>query len=74
MYGFDTALYSFFWKFQNPMTIGLAEICQRMGDKTAYIICLVVALILCVPKVTRKYESSAGRVGSAKLRGNPLKD
>ena len=55
LYGFDTALYSFFWKFQNPMTIGLAEICQRMGDKTAYIICLVVALILCVPKVTRKY-------------------
>ena len=55
LYGFDTALYSFFWKVQNPVTIGLAEICQHMGDKTAYIICLVAALVLCFPKVTRKY-------------------
>lgn len=37
-YGFDTAVYTFFWQFQNPVTIGIADICQYLGDKTAFII------------------------------------
>lgn len=55
LYGFDTALYSFFWQFQNSVTIGIADVCQRLGDKTAYIACFVISLGLCVPKKTRKY-------------------
>ena len=55
LYGFDTALYSFFWQFQNSVTIGIADVCQHLGDKTAYIICFVISLGLCVPKKTRKY-------------------
>jgi undecaprenyl-diphosphatase len=54
-YGFDTALYTFFWHFQNPVTVGLSNICQHMGDTTAYIIYLAIALILCFPKKTRRY-------------------
>lgn len=53
-YGFDTAVYTFFWQFQNPVTIGIADICQHLGDKTAFIIYFVISLILCVPKKTRK--------------------
>lgn len=53
-YGFDTAVYTFFWQFQNPVTIGIADICQYLGDKTAFIIYFVISLILCVPKKTRK--------------------
>ena len=54
-YGFDTALYSFFWQLQNPVTIGGSDICQYMGNSAAFIICLVTALILCFPKKTRRY-------------------
>ena len=54
-YGFDTAVYSFFWQFQNPVTIGMANVCQRMGDTTAFIVYFVISLILCFPKKTRKY-------------------
>lgn len=54
-YGFDTALYSFFWQFQNAFTIGIANICQYMGNSAAYIICLVISLLLCFPKKTRRY-------------------
>lgn len=53
-YGFDNAVYTFFWQFQNPVTIGIADICQYLGDKTAFIIYFVISLILCVPKKTRK--------------------
>lgn len=55
LYGFDTALYSFFWQFQNSVTIGIADVCQHMGDRTAHIACLILFLGLCVPKKTRKY-------------------
>lgn len=55
LYGFDTALYSFFWQFQNSVTIGIADVCQHLGDKTAFIAYFVISLILCVPKKTRKY-------------------
>ena len=54
-YGFDTAVYTFFWQFQNPVTIGIANVCQHMGDTKAYIIYFVISLILCFPKKTRKY-------------------
>ena len=54
-YGFDTAVYSFFWQFQNSVTIGIADICQHLGDTTAYIIYFVISLILCFPKKTRRY-------------------
>jgi undecaprenyl-diphosphatase len=54
-YGFDTAVYTFFWQFQNSVTIGIADVCQHLGDTTAYIIYLIVSLLLCIPKKTRKY-------------------
>jgi len=54
-YGFDTAVYTFVWQLQNSATIGLADVCQHLGDTTAYIIYLVISLILCFPKRTRKY-------------------
>jgi len=54
-YGFDTAVYSFFWKFQNPVTIGIADLCQHMGNTAAFILYLLVSLFLCFPKKTRKY-------------------
>ena len=54
-YGFDTAVYTFFWQIQNSVTIGIADVCQHLGDSTAYIICFVISLILCFPKKTRKY-------------------
>ena len=55
LYGFDTAVYTFFWQIQNSVTIGIADVCQHMGDSTAYIIFFVISLILCFPKKTRKY-------------------
>ena len=54
-YGFDTAVYTFFWQFQNPVTIGIADICQNLGNTAAYIIYLIISLALCFPKKTRKY-------------------
>ncbi len=54
-YGFDTAVYLFIWQLQNSVTIGLADVCQHLGDSTAYITCFVISLILCFPKKTRKY-------------------
>ena len=57
-YGFDTAVYSFFWQFQNPVTIGISDICQYMGNTAAYIICFVISLILCFPKKTRRYGAA----------------
>lgn len=54
-YGFDTALYTFFWQFQNSFTIGIADICQHMGDAIAYIVVFAISVILCFPKKTRKY-------------------
>lgn len=55
LYGFDTAVYTFFWQFQNSATIGLADVCQHLGDTTAYIIYLLISLALCFPKKTRRY-------------------
>ena len=54
-YGFDTAVYLFFWKFQNAVTIGLADICQYMGNTAAFIIYFAVTLFLCFLKKTRKF-------------------
>ena len=54
LYGFDTAIYTFLWQFQNPVTISIADICQYLGDKRAYIIYLVISLALCFPKKTRR--------------------
>ena len=54
-YGFDTAVYTFIWQIQNAVTIGIADVCQHMGDSTAYIIYFAISLILCFPKKTRKY-------------------
>ena len=54
-YGFDTAVYLFFWNFQNAFTIGLADVCQYMGNTAAFIVCFVVSLLLCIPKKTRKF-------------------
>lgn len=54
-YGFDTAVYSFFWKFQNAFTIGIADFCQYLGNSTAFIIYFAVSLLLCFPKKTRKF-------------------
>ena len=53
-YGFDTTVYTFFWQFQNSVTIAIADICQHLGDTTAYIIYFVISLLLCFPKKTRK--------------------
>lgn len=55
LYGFDTSVYNFFWQFQNPVTIAIADFCQNLGDTRAYIICFVISLILCFPKKTRRY-------------------
>ena len=54
-YGFDTALYTFFWQFQNSVTIAIADVCQHMGDMLAYIIYFGISLLLCFPKRTRRY-------------------
>ena len=54
-YGFDTALYTFFWQFQNLVTIAMADVCQHLGDTTAFIIYFVISLALCFPKKTRRY-------------------
>ena len=54
-YGFDTAIYTFFWQFQNPVTIAIANVCQHLGDTLAYIIYFLISLILCFPKKTRRY-------------------
>ena len=54
-YGFDTAVYPFFWQFQNSVTIGIADVCQYLGDLRAFILFLVISLILCFPKKTRRY-------------------
>lgn len=53
-YGFDTAVYQFFWNFQNPFTIGMADVCQHMGDTLAFIIAFALSVFLCIPKKTRK--------------------
>ena len=58
LYGFDTAVYNFFWQFQNSVTIGLADICQHLGDSKAFIICFVISLALCFPKKTRRYGTA----------------
>ena len=54
-YGFDTAVYTFFWNFQNAVTIGLADICQYLGNTAAFIVYFAVSLLLCIPKKTRKF-------------------
>lgn len=58
LYGFDTSVYTFIWQFQNPVTIGLANICQHLGDTAAYIIYFVISLALCFPKKTRRYGAA----------------
>jgi len=55
LYGFDTSVYTFFWQFQNALTIGIADVCQHLGDTTAFIIYFLISLILCFPKKTRRY-------------------
>ena len=55
LYGFDTAVYTFFWQFQNALTIAIADLCQHLGDTTAFIIYFVISLVLCFPKKTRRY-------------------
>ena len=55
LYGFDTSVYTFFWQFQNALTIGIADACQYLGDTRAFIIYFVISLILCFPKKTRRY-------------------
>ncbi len=54
-YGFDTAVYTFFWQFQNSVTVGIADVCQHLGDTKAFIVYLLLSLILCFPKKTRRY-------------------
>ena len=53
-YGFDTAVYQFFWNFQSPFTIGMADVCQHMGNTLAFIIAFALSVFLCIPKKTRK--------------------
>ena len=55
LYGLDTALFGFFWQFQNAVTVGIADVCQHLGNTTAYIICFVISLALCFSKKTRRY-------------------
>lgn len=54
-YGFDTAVYTLFWQFQNSVTVGIADVCQHLGDTKAFIVYLLLSLILCFPKKTRRY-------------------
>lgn len=54
-YGFDKAVYLFFWKFQNAVTIAIANVCQYLGNTVAFIAYFAVSLFLCVPKKTKKY-------------------
>ena len=54
-YGFDTAVYLFFWNFQNAVTIALADICQYLGNTVAFISYFAISLLLCIPKKTRKF-------------------
>ncbi len=54
-YGFDKAVYLFFWKFQNAVTIAIANVCQYLGNTAAFIAYFAVSLFLCVPKKTKKY-------------------
>ena len=54
-YGFDTAIFTLAWKFQNAVTIALSDICQHLGGPAAYITIFAISLILCFPKKTRKY-------------------
>ncbi|MBO6307863.1 MAG: phosphatase PAP2 family protein [Oribacterium sp.] len=57
-YEFDTAVYLFFWQFQNTVTIGIADICQYLGNSVAFIVYFAVSLFLCIPKKTRKYGAA----------------
>ena len=54
-YGFDKAVYLFFWKFQNAVTIAIANVCQYLGNTAAFIAYFAVSLFLCIPKKTKKY-------------------
>ena len=54
-YGFDKAVYLFFWKFQNAVMIAIANVCQYLGNTAAFIAYFAVSLFLCVPKKTKKY-------------------
>ena len=54
-YGFDKAVYLFFWKFQNAVKIAIANVCQYLGNTAAFIAYFAVSLFLCVPKKTKKY-------------------
>ena len=54
-YGFDKAVYLFFWKFQNAFTIGVANVCQYLGNTFAFIVYFAASLFLCFPKKTKKY-------------------
>lgn len=54
-YEFDKAVYLFFWKFQNAVTIAIANVCQYLGNTAAFIAYFAVSLFLCVPKKTKKY-------------------
>ena len=54
-YGFDKAVYLFFWKFQNAVTITIANVCQYLGNTAAFIAYFAVSLFLCAPKKTKKY-------------------
>ncbi len=54
-YGFDKAVYLFFWKFQNAVTIAIANVCQYLGNTAAFIAYFAVSLFICIPKKTKKY-------------------
>ena len=54
-YGFDKAVYLFFWKFQNAFTIGVANVCQYLGNTFAFIVYFAASLFLCFPKKTKKH-------------------
>ncbi len=45
----------FFWKFQNAVTIAIANVCQYLGNTAAFIAYFAVSLFLCIPKKTKKY-------------------
>ncbi len=52
-YEFDKAVYLFFWKFQNAVTIAIANVCQYLGNTAAFIAYFAVSLFLCIPKKTK---------------------
>ncbi|MBO4894476.1 MAG: phosphatase PAP2 family protein [Clostridia bacterium] len=54
-FGLDTAIYRFFGKLQNPVTLTIAKIFTSVGDTDFGVPVAILCVVLCLFKRTRKY-------------------